>query len=89
MDDDGGDNNDSYGVSDDEEAEIPGKVKSEIADVLAIAYASAVQQGSAAVVAALGASLVDGPQGEHPSASTLASDANSNALWTKIREMAS
>ncbi len=55
------------------------------ADMFAqVAFTAAVQQGSAAVVAALQASVVDGPRTEHPGAAEIRGVATANPLWTEL-----
>jgi len=61
------------------------KAKAELRTMLDVAYESGVQQGTAAIVAALEASVVDGPQEDHPSRAALQGQANSNVTWTKLR----
>ena len=49
-----------------------------------VAFTGALQQSSAAVVAALQSSVVDGSKDRHPSAGALQANADSNLLWRRI-----
>ncbi|MCX4245562.1 eCIS core domain-containing protein [Paraliomyxa miuraensis] len=71
--------------SDAEEATIDREVETEVSMAIEIAYTAGLTQAVAAVLAALDASVVDGPKAEQPSEAELRRNADNNPLWKKLR----
>jgi hypothetical protein len=60
----------------------------EIHDGIELAYWASLTQGVGAMLAALDASVVDGPKSDHPTQADLEVNANTNPLWKRLREIA-
>lgn len=67
-----------------EQQETTGRIGEEARLFAQVAFTAALQQASAAVVAALQASVVDGPRAQHPGAAQLQQQANANPVWTQL-----
>jgi hypothetical protein len=72
-------------VASGEDAAIGPAVNAEVDDGIEPAFQAGLTQGVAAVLAALRASVVDGPQSEHPGRPELEAQALSNPVWRRLR----
>jgi hypothetical protein len=60
----------------------------EVDELIEAAYQATLLQGVGAMLAALDASVVDGPKEGHPTQAQLEQKANENTLWKTLRGVA-